>query len=67
MKLFLLLALLSFSAFAQTNRTYDGVKTALSALVAKYPKTVAPFVLGDSDSGEKIQGLRVGDGGFTPW
>jgi carboxypeptidase T len=58
----LLLVLLPLSAFAQTDRNYDGVKTALSQLAAKYPNNVSTFILGDSDSGDKIQGVRVGNG-----
>ncbi|MGZ3692870.1 MAG: M14 family zinc carboxypeptidase [Bdellovibrionota bacterium] len=62
MKILLLLVLLPISAFAQTDRNYEGVKTFLTQLAAKYPKTVRPIVVGDSDSGEKIQGVRIGDG-----
>ena len=61
MSLFALL-LLPLVTFADTNRRYEGVKTYLNDLAAKNPAVAKTFVLGDSDSGEKILGLRVGSG-----
>lgn len=64
MKLLLLLLPLfaSASESAETTRNYAGVKTYLADLASKFPAAAAGITLGDSDSGEKILGLRVGNG-----
>jgi carboxypeptidase T len=45
-----------------SKRQYSEVKTYLSALTQAFPQNVRGFDLGLSDSGEQIQGLRVGSG-----
>lgn len=62
MKIIFLCLLFPLTTFAETNRNYAGVKTFLAQLASKYPTAALPFVLGDSDSGEKIQGLKIGNG-----
>lgn len=53
---------LAASAQAETNRKYEGVKSFLNRVAAANPKTSQTFILGDSDSGEKILGLKIGSG-----
>jgi hypothetical protein len=63
----MMLAALLLSAFAaraevSTSRNYTDVKNYLENLAKQYPKTVSTFILGDSDSGDKIEGVKIGDG-----
>ncbi|MGZ3698433.1 MAG: M14 family zinc carboxypeptidase, partial [Bdellovibrionota bacterium] len=41
---------------------YSDVKTFLHKLAAKYPQTTQLFTLGDSDSGDTIEGVAIGNG-----
>jgi carboxypeptidase T len=50
------------SAFAETNRNYEGVKAELQKIAAEHRGVVSLFELGPSDSGQKILGLKVGSG-----
>ena len=45
-----------------SRATYDDVLKFMKDLAAKYPSTTQMFVLGDSDSGRKIEGLQIGNG-----
>ena len=45
-----------------SRATYNDVRTFMKELVDKYPTNVKPFILGDSDSGQKIEGLQIGNG-----
>jgi hypothetical protein len=49
-------------ARAETNRNYAGVKAVLQRIVAQHKGKASLFELGTSDSGEKILGLKVGEG-----
>lgn len=67
MKSLLVLALafvaMTARADVSTSRTYADVKKFLYDLSQKYPATVTPFILGDSDAvGEKIEGIKIGNG-----
>lgn len=52
--------------FAEEDRppasSYNEVKSFMSLLATQYPGTTKIFILGDSDSGEKIQGVMIGSG-----
>jgi hypothetical protein len=52
----------SARANVDTDRSYGDVQKVLHDLAAQYPKTVTPLVIGDSDSGEKIEGVKIGTG-----
>jgi len=62
--IFLILAPGSTAAFAgQTiSRSYAEVKAFMGAIVAKYPQNASLFELGASDSGERIIGMKIGNG-----
>ncbi len=45
-----------------SDRQYSDVVSELNTLVKTYPQNVQSFILGDSDSGEKIMGIQVGNG-----
>jgi predicted deacylase len=45
-----------------SRATYADVKAFLADLAAKHPETTRLFTLGDSDSGEKIVGVAIGNG-----
>jgi carboxypeptidase T len=45
-----------------SRRTYAQVVTALTQLAAANPQNVQTFILGDSDSGQKIMGVQIGNG-----
>jgi predicted deacylase len=47
---------------ARTDRKYPQVVDFLKALKSKYPARVSRFVLGKSDSGVNIEGVRIGTG-----
>lgn len=56
-------ALASATTAAPTAvRNYQEVKAVLARITREHPDTAKAFELGDSDSGQKIQGLRIGDG-----
>lgn len=41
---------------------YERIKSLMAGLITQYPETTRPITVGDSDSGEKIYGLQIGDG-----
>jgi carboxypeptidase T len=45
-----------------SSATYNDVKVFLKDLAAKYPQNVKLFTLGESDSGDAIQGVAIGNG-----
>jgi hypothetical protein len=45
-----------------SNRNYASVLTEMDNLVKTYPQNVQSFVLGESDSGQKIMGVQIGNG-----
>jgi predicted deacylase len=47
---------------ARTDRKYPQVVDFLKTLESKYPSRVSRFVLGKSDSGVNIEGIRIGTG-----
>jgi len=49
-------------AEVSTTRTYNDVKTWMHDLAEHNPGVVTPFILGDSDSGDKVEGLKIGTG-----
>lgn len=62
--LFGLILVLSFSslAHANTKRDYAGVKLVLERLARESPEAVSLFYLAETDSKEKIIGIKVGRG-----
>lgn len=61
-KIFWLALFLPSLAFAETNRNYAGVKNFLNQLTRQNAATAKSFELGLSDSGEKILGVKIGNG-----
>jgi predicted deacylase len=49
-------------AIGATDRTYDDVKAFVQKLASDHRENVSQFVLGKSDSGEDIVGLKIGNG-----
>lgn len=62
MKTTLLLSLLLASPSHAALRDYKGVVDYLDNIVKTYGQNAQEFVLGDSDSGQKIIGLKIGNG-----
>jgi carboxypeptidase T len=66
MKSFALLFAIIFSVSAKadlsTKRTYKDAVNFIHALAAKYPANAQLFVLGKSDRGLDIEGLKIGNG-----
>lgn len=53
---------ISLSARAYGGQYYDQMKRWMNGVVVHHPETASLFELGDSDSGEKILGLKIGNG-----
>ena len=53
---------LSHSAIADINRNYSNVKRTLQSLANAHSANASTFILGDSDSKDKIVGLKIGSG-----
>jgi len=58
----LLIAPIVFAQTSGSERKYSDVVAELNSLVKAHPQTVQSFILGDSDSGEKILGVQIGNG-----
>jgi carboxypeptidase T len=52
----------ALSAHADVSHTYPDIQKFMVDLVNQHPKTTQLFTLGASDSGQIIQGLKIGDG-----
>ena len=52
----------SFTAHADISHSYADIQKFMTDLVTQYPNTTQLFTLGQSDHGETIQGLKIGDG-----
>jgi predicted deacylase len=57
-----LMAIFFAANLAQADTRYDQVKKYITDLAHQFPATTELIELGDSDSGEKIMGLRIGNG-----
>jgi len=58
-----LIAVNAVSGFAEGDASkYEAVKDHLKKIAAEYPDRAKPFKLGLSDSGDYIEGLKIGDG-----
>jgi hypothetical protein len=55
-----ILLLLSQLSFAQSK--YDQIKSGMLQIAGKYPQNVLPIKIGESDSGDTILGLKIGNG-----
>ena len=60
--LFLAPVTFAVNSISTPKRTYAAVAATLDKLAAQYPDQVQAFILGDSDSGEKIKGVKIGKG-----
>lgn len=61
--LVLLLSLCPLASFAGTiSKQYGDVQAFMADLAKRYPQTVTLFDVGDSDSGQTIQGMKIGTG-----
>lgn len=56
------LAAMVARADVSTSRNYNDVKKFMQDLAEHYPGVVTPIIIGDSDSGDKIEGVKIGTG-----
>ncbi len=62
-KFFILVSLsFIFSSYGFSQTRYEQVKGNLVSLAGKYPQTTKLITVGDSDAGDKILGLQIGNG-----
>jgi carboxypeptidase T len=59
---FFAVSIFAFSAHADVSHSYQDIQKFMVDLVNQNPTTTQLFTLGASDSGETIQGLKIGNG-----